>query len=81
MMPGMDGPELLRALRAQPGLSLTPAVFMTAKALRDEIATLKGAGAVEVISKPFDPMQLADRLRDIWQDATRTRSSYVPLSG
>lgn len=66
MMPGMDGPSVLRALRALPELSAVPAIFMTAKIMAAEIAELKAAGALDVVPKPFDPMTLPDEIRAIW---------------
>ena len=66
MMPGMDGPETLAALRALPGTGATPAVFMTAKVQPQEVARYRALGAVDVISKPFDPMTLSDEIRAIW---------------
>ncbi len=66
MMPGMDGLETLSRLRAMPALSNTPCVFMTAKAQPSEIHRYVEAGALGVITKPFDPMTLADQVRDFW---------------
>ena len=66
MMPGMDGPTVLRALRALPEPITAPAIFMTAKIMAAEIDELKAAGALEVVPKPFDPMTLPDELRAIW---------------
>lgn len=66
MMPGMDGPETLLALRKLPALGRTPVVFMTAKVQPREIAHYKELGALDVIAKPFDPMTLADTVRAIW---------------
>ncbi|HJV27490.1 MAG TPA: response regulator [Aromatoleum sp.] len=66
MMPGMDGPTTLLALRDLPGLADTPAVFMTAKVQSQEIDEYLELGAVDVIAKPFDPMTLAARIEDIW---------------
>lgn len=68
MMPGMDGPSTLKALRALPGLTNVPVVFMTAKVQSAEVASYKSLGARDVISKPFDPMALASQLRAIWGD-------------
>ena len=67
MMPGMDGPTTLKSLRTLPGLEETPVIFVTAKVQPDEIVYYKELGALEVISKPFDPMTLAVQLRDIWE--------------
>jgi len=66
MMPGMDGPETLKGLRAFPELANTPVVFMTAKVQPQEVEGYLNLGAVGVIAKPFDPMTLAQQLRDIW---------------
>jgi CheY-like chemotaxis protein len=66
MMPGMDGPETLQALRQLPSLVRTPVVFMTAKVQPQEVQGYLDLGAVGVIAKPFDPMTLADQLREIW---------------
>ena len=67
MMPGMDGPATLAALRRLPALAGVPAIFMTAKTQPEEVQQLRDAGAMEVIAKPFDPMGLAGQIRDIWQ--------------
>ncbi len=67
MMPGMDGPTTLSALRKLPELSETPAIFMTAKVQPEEVIALKKAGVLDVITKPFDPMGLADQIRAIWR--------------
>jgi CheY-like chemotaxis protein len=59
MMPEMDGPATLEALRAAPATSGIPVVFLTAKIQapeRERIATLGAAG---IIAKPFDVMRLA----------------------
>jgi two-component system OmpR family response regulator len=66
MMPGQDGMETLRALRATPGLPPVPVVFMTAKVQPQEVATFRSLGALDVIAKPFDPMTLAQTVRQIW---------------
>jgi len=66
MMPGMDGPATLRALRSLPETARTPVVFMTAKVQPQEVAAFLALGAADVIAKPFDPMTLADTVRGIW---------------
>lgn len=66
MMPGMDGPSTLLALRGLPEARERPVVFMTAKVQPQEVEHYKQLGAVDVIPKPFDPMALADKVRAIW---------------
>lgn len=67
MMPGMDGPSTLKALRALPSLAELPVAFMTAKVQPAEVAHYKTLGARDVIAKPFDPMTLASQVRAIWE--------------
>ena len=66
MMPGMDGPTTLQALRGLPGVGGVPVVFMTARVQQHEVDEYKQLGAVDVIRKPFDPMTLAATLNTIW---------------
>lgn len=66
MMPGMDGPTTLGKLREMPQLAAVPAIFMTAKVQPQEVAQFKSFGALDVIAKPFDPMKLAQQIRDSW---------------
>jgi len=67
MMPDMDGEMTLNELRKLPGLSDVPVVFMTARVQKDMADNLRRNGALDVITKPFDPMELAGHLREIWQ--------------
>ena len=69
MMPGLDGPETLRRIRTLPGMSEVPAVFMTARAQPGEISEYEALGAIGVIPKPFDPLTLADQVRQLWDQA------------
>lgn len=64
MMPEMDGAQTLAALRAHAPLAGTPVIFLTAKALQSEIDRLNRFNVAAVFIKPFDPLTLADRLRD-----------------
>ncbi len=67
MMPEMDGPTTLVALRGIQAVASTPIVFMTAKAQSAEIKRYRDLGAVEVFTKPFQPMQLPNQLRELWR--------------
>lgn len=66
MMPGMDGPSTLKALRALPATAGTPVIFMTAKVQAAEVAQYRELGAIDVIHKPFDPMELSAQISRIW---------------
>ncbi len=69
MMPTMDGPATLVALKADPTLARIPVIFVTAKVQSTEVEHYKSLGAVDVIAKPFDPMTLSDAVRTIWTRA------------
>ena len=66
MMPKMDGIDTLKGLRQIPSLEKTPVVFFTAKIQYDEIQSYLNYGIVDVITKPFDPINLPIRVLDIW---------------
>lgn len=66
MMPLMDGPSALRELKKNPNWVNVPTIFMTAKIQPNEIEEYKALGAINVISKPFDPMTLADDVKKMW---------------
>lgn len=69
LMPGMDGPATLEGLRDLPATSATPTIFLTGKSQASDIAYCKSLGAIGVIPKPFDPMQLAQQVRALWEQA------------
>jgi len=66
MMPNMDGPTTLAELRLLPATASTPVIFMTAKVQAGELAYYKSLGAIGVIAKPFDPMELSGQVRELW---------------
>jgi len=61
MMPRLDGPATLRALRER-GVT-APVIFLTARAAPQEQERLLESGAIGVISKPFRPKSLPDEIR------------------
>jgi CheY-like chemotaxis protein len=63
MMPRMDGPQTLAAMRDRADLASIPVVFITARTQTADIERLKTLGAAGVIAKPFDPMTLAGTAR------------------
>jgi len=79
MMPGMDGYEVCRRLKAQPSTAHIPVVMVTA--LTDAVERVRGleAGADDFLSKPVDDATLFARLRALLRmkqvlDAWRLRA-------
>ena len=67
MMPGLSGPETLERLRLLPQMADVPVVFMTAKALPEQVEGLLQHGATGVIIKPFDPVRLPRDILIYWE--------------
>ncbi|MDZ4832655.1 MAG: response regulator [Candidatus Melainabacteria bacterium] len=65
MMPIMDGPSTLEALKNNEATAGIPVIFLTAKAMTAEIEKLKRMGATGVLTKPFDPTTLAQQVQKI----------------
>ena len=59
MMPGVDGPSTVTALRAEPMTRDIPVIFLTAKMPPEDDAEWQALGLAGVIRKPFDPMTLS----------------------
>ena len=64
MMPEMDGPSLLSHIRQMGAVAALPVIFVTARAQRSDMHNFTTMDAIGVIAKPFDPMTLAQRVRD-----------------
>ncbi len=64
MMPGMDGYEVCRRLSGDPETADIPLVFLTARTELDE-ARVREVGARGVVVKPFEPEELAARVREL----------------
>ena len=63
MMPGLDGVELCRAIRAKPQMPYTYILMVTSKRTQENVVSGLSAGADDYITKPFDPEELRVRLR------------------
>jgi len=62
MMPKVDGIEVLRRIRANPGTGSTPVLLLSAKAQAKDIEDGMAAGADAYLTKPFEPLDLLDRV-------------------
>jgi CheY-like chemotaxis protein len=65
MMPDMDGPSTFRNLQESLATKSIPVIFLTAKAQTREQRGFRELGAHGVISKPFDPLTLADQISEL----------------
>jgi class 3 adenylate cyclase len=63
-MPEMDGFEVCRRLRADPGTQFLPVVMVTASGEPEKLAAIE-AGADDFIAKPFDQSELVARVRSL----------------
>ena len=64
-MPGMDGFELIRHVRALPACKFVPILMLTTENSPERKAAAKAAGATGWIVKPFTPDQLVATLRKV----------------
>lgn len=65
MMPEMDGPTTLAALRASERTRSIPVVFLTARIQASERRWLDELGAEGVLAKPFDPEKLHEQVAEV----------------
>ncbi|HLS68219.1 MAG TPA: response regulator [Kiloniellales bacterium] len=65
MIPGMNGFEILRAVRADPRLAELPIIVLTARGQAKDREMAEEIGASAFITKPFSNAELVERLRAI----------------
>jgi DNA-binding response OmpR family regulator len=68
-MPGLDGIEVLSAIRSDPALVGTRVLLLTAKAQESDVRRGFDAGADAYVKKPFSPAELAARVRELYDGA------------
>jgi two-component system chemotaxis response regulator CheY len=64
-MPGMQGLELLKAVRADPKLARLPVLLVTAEAKREQIVEAAQAGVSGYVVKPFTAQTLKAKIEKI----------------
>ena len=64
-LPGIDGYEATRRIKAIPALRATPLIVVTSYALSGDDAKAFAAGADGYVSKPFSPRALLAKVREL----------------
>ena len=80
LMPGLDGVEVIRRLRAQVVTSALPIIVLTARSQTVEKVVALTAGADDYMVKPFDTMELVVRVRGTLRRNQEFRDAS-PLTG
>jgi class 3 adenylate cyclase/CheY-like chemotaxis protein len=65
MMPGIDGIEVTRRLKADENLRAIPIILLTAKSGVEDVVTGLDAGGDDYLTKPFEPNTLVARVRSL----------------
>jgi DNA-binding response OmpR family regulator len=78
-LPGMDGAELCRLLRARPATAQLPIVMLTARTDESDRVLGLDLGADDYITKPFSPRELAARVRAVLRRRSRPGHSGVSM--
>lgn len=63
MMPGMDGLDVIRAVRSQTNMPYVHMILLTSRQSKEDIIAGLESGADDYLTKPFDPQELRARLR------------------
>lgn len=71
MMPGMDGLEVCKHMRAHKPSANIPVIMVTAKSEESDIVLGLGLGADDYVSKPFSPKELIARIKASLRRSTR----------
>src|SRR3954463_4375684 len=71
-MPGMNGLEVCREIRADEGFHALPVIIMTARAQASDVAAGIEAGADPYIIKPFGPIELREHVEALLDRTDRS---------
>jgi phosphate regulon transcriptional regulator PhoB len=83
MLPGMDGLEVCRSLRADKRTSSIPVIMLTAKSAESDRIVGLELGADDYVIKPFSPRELAARVKAVLRRSLppRSQSQVIHRSG
>lgn len=74
MVPGGDGLDLCRRIRKNPGLSVTPVIFLTARTSEADRVLGLELGADDYITKPFSPREMVARVKAVQRRFERSNA-------
>ena len=69
VMPGMDGYEVCTALKSDPATEHIPIIFVTAENTPEDEARGLSLGAIDFITKPFNPTTICQEIEALWNGA------------
>ena len=75
MMPKKSGLELVTELKSDPATSGIPIILLSAKAQNADVRSGMDAGADDYVTKPFEPLDLVDRVNRLLETRASKRSS------
>lgn len=79
VMPGMDGFETCRRLKAKPQLAHVPVIFMTGLSETEHIVKGLSAGGIDYVTKPIAPDEILARIRVHLASARAAQSARAAL--
>jgi DNA-binding response OmpR family regulator len=71
MLPGIDGLDVAKELASSPETREIPILFLSARSDRSDEERGHEVGGLGYITKPFDPAELIDKVRDVLERAER----------
>jgi DNA-binding response OmpR family regulator len=80
IMPGMDGIQVCKIMREDPGLASVPILFLTAKGMIEDKLAAFDAGGDDYLTKPFDLRELLARVQVLIRRSRRMETPAEPVT-
>jgi len=78
LMPGMDGFELARAIKSDPGIAGVHLIFLSSSGVRGDGAMARAAGIAAYLTKPIRQSQLFDCLTTVVSNSSNSSAVLAP---